>query len=293
MFPQGSAIYLMTNDATTYASLMERTMSIGYMPVGYAKEKGLMPVHIDNRDGIMMDPYTADANSVINITEFPASPLEDYKGLNFIYRNGHKSYPLSLVSYMWVRRDIVHLKDAGALLKAFIKVILGEEAQNLLPGFGFFKLAPELLAFSSKVLDMLYIDPDVEPFVFETDTALTGVGAGARVLSSMRSSITAYEMQQIYTAIERASETIDEELTSLMERLDVLEATKYPDTKARGTASAGLAFALFGAVMACVNLWLLFMCLLARRRVLDNFNSNETDEAAEKGADKKSTYAKK
>lgn len=243
-------------------------MSIGYLPVGEGRLKGFDPVRLENADGVMMNPLGAesDATTVVDVKEFPTSPMDDYKGLNFIYHAGRSSYPLTMVSYLLVRRNVLYLKDAGALLKAFLKLVLSQESQDMLPGFGFFKLTPELLAFSKEAINMLEIDPAVPPFTFE-ETAIAGTGAGPRVLSSLRQSITAYEMNMLYVSISRVSAEIDLELKYIREGIRALETEKHPDGFARTVGRAGLAIGLFGAFLSILNLWMVMRCLLARTRI--------------------------
>lgn len=149
----------------------------GYVAVGLAQGKGMPPVIVDNYDGQMMSPYGADPTKAVLFSRFPATPLDDYKGIGFAYQPGPDVYPLTLVSFMWVRRDVRSLQDSSALLKAFITVLLSDEARALMPTFGFPELPSDLLAWSRTAIDMLYVDPESQPFTFEASMQLTNQNA--------------------------------------------------------------------------------------------------------------------
>lgn len=84
-------------------------------------------------------------------------------------------------------------------------------------------------------------------------------------------------MQEVQTSITQTSAQISQSVAILQGKLSILQATAYPDKLARTAASAGLAIGLFGVAVAGANMWLLFMCLLARRRVHSGSFDSEED----------------
>lgn len=182
------------------------------------------------------------------------------------------------MSYIWLHRDATKFGDSASLLRAFIDLVLSDEGQGLLADFGLFKLPPDLLEFSRRAKELLILDPIAVPFSFESDTALTGVGAGPRIMSKMRSSINEYELGRAKTTIEKTSMVFNGELEAIRARMKVLEAQKYPDKMARATSAAGLAFGLLAVGLGVLNMMMAYCCILAQRHLRRKRHSSDSDD---------------
>lgn len=105
-FARGASSYALSSDAAVSRMMQDNPMVLGYLGLGEAKEQHLMPVLIEDASGVWRNPLEADPYDAIkDASEFPSSPLFDYKGTysgrfspSPSHRFGSLSLPHCLVS---------------------------------------------------------------------------------------------------------------------------------------------------------------------------------------------------
>ena len=99
------------------ASLVKRVPgAIGYVDYANAKDEGLIYTLIENRDGQYPDPSLASFEAAADNANWDKAP--GFR-MTLTDQPGAKSWPLTAVSYVLVRRDQINIDRATSTLKFF------------------------------------------------------------------------------------------------------------------------------------------------------------------------------
>jgi len=149
------------------------------------------------------------ANGVI-----PATSDSDWSHVNlFDQASGEYVWPIVLVSYMYISKDISSMTaDEAGLLKAFVDFVVGD-GQAMLPDFSFNGI-PSAMNRWAQVWNSLTKPSTVTSFTYEGNDVEAWVGQASNVISSKRNS---YPMWKL--------DSLDNAVTALESRLQALETS--------------------------------------------------------------------
>lgn len=188
--------------------------SIGYIDAGHGHDYGFNEVALTNLDGqtrtskesmAMMPSGVATAGDQQNV--FPASPTADWSAVNLFDMPGANTWPIVLVSYLYVEKDQTSTNPrTAAALKAFMHIILNN-VDSMAQEFGF---TPPATALNNLALDaatQVTYPAGMQSFDFETDTTpLTGMGVN--VISGKRLAYDDYERSVLQQDVARLNSGI-------------------------------------------------------------------------------------
>ena len=166
--------------------------SIGYLDSGHGIAEGLSEVQLEvtQTDGTTKKFQASSKADVAKAAVGITPPAGNAAGAwtTFSLQNKNGAWPITMVSYFYVRRDLTGLGSSGSLLKAFIEhIVLGSEGQaDAEARYGFVALPTTMLAASKATAAMIKLSHDAAPFTLESDTLRNGLGMGDYVISKKR-----------------------------------------------------------------------------------------------------------
>jgi hypothetical protein len=143
----------------------------------------------------------AAAAVALENNELPANAELSWQAVNLYNKAGAATWPITMVTYMYVRKDLTSLGESGTLLKAFVEYVLSTEGQKLLLDFQFVKLPQTVLDMNRIAQDSLITAASASEWTFESAT-MKFTGMGDHVISSKRSTYADYERAVIMGQVE-------------------------------------------------------------------------------------------
>ena len=259
--------------------LAANPFSISYIDAGHGLSSGLGEIALENFDGNFVKPSTEDAiassalgsTGQTGATRDASAYTNTWEDVSLMDLPGADTWPICTFSYMYIRKDMStwsgdDIKSA-ALVKAFAQFVLSEEAQGMLPEFGFVGLPAEILAKARTAVNAIVLPSGADEWKFEKDTndlldMLTGmtdetqpiVGQNPFVFSSKRSAYADYERTKLVAKVatlEAMSETLQAKIDALEdEHVSLRPSAWYDDPKKQieGAAAAGALGFIFGFI---------------------------------------------
>ncbi len=139
--------------------------------------------------------------------------FENALTLLFPVQPGPNTWPIALVSYIYIRKNLGHMENPACrqLLKAFAKTLFDPEYIGLCDRYGLIPVPDELRDLSLSGLDMIEMDDEnnAHEFTFETVDTLPGTGQGDYVISARRENFALYESDRLADDVEEMKETIN------------------------------------------------------------------------------------
>ncbi|MEW5315514.1 MAG: hypothetical protein WDW38_006936 [Sanguina aurantia] len=123
-----SAVVVSSPDAME-AHLSTHRYSIGYLAAAKGLEAGLREVSLPNADNLFLTSAASDEIGNSTMAGLPTDLSVDWSNVTFSYQAGAGTWPLTLMSYFYLRQDSTFLGAAGGLLQAFVTFVLSDEAQ--------------------------------------------------------------------------------------------------------------------------------------------------------------------
>jgi hypothetical protein len=184
---------------------------------------------------------------------------------------GDSTWPICTFSYMYIENDMSgwtgdDIKSA-ALVKAFAQFVLSEEAQDMLPEFGFVGLPNDILLKARTAVNAIVLPAGADAWTFEKDTndlldMQTGVtdatqsiiGQGPFIFSSKRSAYADYERTKLVAkvaALQAQVTTLQAEHVTLHPRAWYDDPTKQIEGAA-AVGALGFIFGFIGLVLGAV-----------------------------------------
>lgn len=252
--------------------------TIGYLDSGHGWETDLDEIELKNKDGVFLSSKTSfEKDGMSNAADVAITAQgiidfdEDFSKVNLINLSGEDTWPIMVMSYIYVRKNISRvLSDHGSryLLKIFLEALYHEDYIGECAKFHF---SPVPTSVKNKALNAIgnvdWLSGEaalVEPYHFEVDIE-KGAGMKTHVLSKRRRAYGEYERGAIEDELEDLTarsnflfdyfeklETADlENLIKLAQDEKLLERTEKISNR-RITASlvlASISFAFWCAVI--------------------------------------------
>lgn len=188
----------------------DRPGAIGYLDAGHGLAQGLKEIELLNKDGNFVSFSTATEKGGLgtaaeNAQGLPAKAGDDFGKINLINQAGEYTWPVTAMSYIYVRRDWTKLgltEEQQGLLYAFLTTVTNPDYEYIVPCenlFGFYAAYKndKLAAFQQEALDGIIVDGDAKNlFTFETSTDDYD-GHGQYTISAKRRSYAEYERSQL------------------------------------------------------------------------------------------------
>ncbi len=174
--------------------------------------------------------------------------MHHHAHINYHEQPGANTWPISLVSYMYIRKDLSFINNPArrTLLKAFATAMFDPDYIGLCDRYGHIPVPTELRELSLKGIEMLEVDaPASDEWIFEKDT-MAGWGQGDHVISSRRKNFGLYEADRLADDV---APLIEEVRQLKLELASVKQQSS-------GASVVGLVSALGGVVVGTVMLGL-------------------------------------
>jgi len=249
--------------------------SIGYIDSGHGIAEGLNEISLINKAEKWLKPSAenviSDAASIAAGTNRSAAEYtKSWSNVTLMNQPGENSWPICTFSYMYIKKDLTgttspeEIKSA-ALIKAFAQYVLSEEAQAMLPEFGFVPLPAGILAQARLAVNLIDPPNNAPDWKFEKDTnkllnMTTGLtkttfnGQGEFVFSGKRMAYADYERTALAGTVEALSAKV---ATLETEQAKIAPGAWYDDPKKQIEAAAavgalGFIFGFVGLVLGAV-----------------------------------------
>eukprot|EP00571_Detonula_confervacea_P013211 CAMPEP_0172298406 /NCGR_PEP_ID=MMETSP1058-20130122/1078_1 /TAXON_ID=83371 /ORGANISM="Detonula confervacea, Strain CCMP 353" /LENGTH=485 /DNA_ID=CAMNT_0013007681 /DNA_START=13 /DNA_END=1470 /DNA_ORIENTATION=+ len=215
------------------ACIRQNEGSIGYIDAAHGIEEGLTEIRLENGDGKFLTSADAgDAGvqaAAVDLSKVPDKADGDFSEVEFYNMPGPNTWPISLLSYVYIRKDLSHIKNPArrTLLKAFATALFDPDYISLCERYGHIPVPTELRKISLDGLEMVESEaPASDDWIFEEST-MAGWGNGDRVISKKRGSFVLYE-----------ADRIADDIVPLAEDLRQLKL-EMASLKAQGVLSSG------------------------------------------------------
>jgi ABC-type phosphate transport system substrate-binding protein len=251
--------------------LEENPYSISYIDNGHGLSSGLGEIALKNADGNFVKPSTEDAvagaalgsTGTLGATRDASLYTSTWADVTLMDQAGESTWPICTFSYMYIKKDMSGWTgdDAktAALVKAFAQFVLSEEAQLMLPEFGFVGLPSSILLKARTAVNAIALPDDNAAWKFETDTnkddaAQSIVGQYPLVFSSKRRAYADYERSELVekvAALQAQVTTLQAEHVTLHPRAWYDDPTKQIEGAA-AVGALGFIFGFIGLVLGAV-----------------------------------------
>lgn len=216
--------------------LLESEGGIGYIDTGHGLDAGLAEVRLQSTYDPTVFFNSRDSTPIsnaINASLVPSDPTADFSSVSFLNQGDTKTWPLILMTYIYVRTDLPSLlmqPYEQTLLVAFLKTFFIPDYVNIctkLYGFTVMNDIPSMKEYGETAIALVEQSINstaTPPWTFESKTVPI-TGAGPYVFSTKRKEIIDVTVQDLTTAVTNieteliARVTSDEETTMKMNAL--------------------------------------------------------------------------
>ena len=245
--------------------------SISYIDIGHGLASGLGEIALKNADEFFVKPSTEGAvagaalgsTGATGATREASAYINTWEDVSLMNQAGADTWPICTFSYLYIKKDMRlwsgEEAKTAALVKAFAEFVLSEEAQDMLPEFGFVGLPAEILAKARTAVSGIQVPANTE-WTFEKDTnyklnMVTGVtdetaeitGQDPLVFSSKRSAYADYERTKLVAAVA----ALEAQVATLQAEHVTLHPSAWyddPTTQIEGAAAVGALGFIFGFI---------------------------------------------
>jgi len=168
------------------AYITNNEYSIGYLSAGHSFPTELSEVAIINKAGFPVVPSSDGILAASRSIVWPEDPFQSFEDVSPINVDGDDTYPIVLVTYVYVRKDLTGLGTAAQLVKTFLTYCINE-GQGLLKKYAFVKVSETARALGMKAIENLEMPAGSMPFHLEIDAEAI-VGADPFTVSMKRGS---------------------------------------------------------------------------------------------------------
>ena len=247
--------------------------SISYIDIGHGLASGLGEIALKNADGNFVKPSAEGAvagaalgsTGATGATREASAYVNTWEDVSLMNQAGPVTWPICTFSYLYIKKDMSGWSGeeakTAALVKAFAQFVLSEEAQDMLPEFGFVGLPADILTKARTAVSGIQVPAGTE-WTFEKDTndkldMLTGatdetaagviVGQHPLVFSSKRSAYADYERTKLVAAVAALEAQV---ATLQAEHVSLHPSAWYddPTTQIEGAAAVGALGFIFGFI---------------------------------------------
>jgi ABC-type phosphate transport system substrate-binding protein len=208
--------------------------TIGYLDSGHGWESDLNEIELQNKDGVFLSSKTSfdkdgmsNAADVAIIAQGITDFKEDFSAVNLINLAGEDTWPIMVMSYIYVRKNMANLfndQRSEYLLKIFLQALYHEDYIGECATFHF---SPVPTSVKNKALvaigEVAWADETSETknYKFEVDIE-KGAGMESHVLSKRRRAYGEYERGAIEDKLEDLTARSDF-LFDYFERLEMAD----------------------------------------------------------------------
>jgi len=246
--------------------------SISYIDIGHGLASGLGEIALKNADGNFVKPSAEGAvagaalgsTGATGATREASAYINTWEDVSLMNQAGPVTWPICTFSYLYIKKDMSlwsgEEAKTAALVKAFAQFVLSEEAQDMLPEFGFVGLPADILTKARTAVSGIQVTNT--EWTFEKDTndklnMLTGmtdetaagviVGQDPLVFSSKRSAYADYERTKLVAAVA----ALEAQVATLQAQHVSLHPSAWyddPTTQIEGAAAVGALGFIFGFI---------------------------------------------
>jgi len=242
--------------------------AIGYMESGHGWDLGLSEVSLRNKENVYITSKEASdlhgITEAANLATTPPHAGDDWSDVHFIDQRGKNTFPIVLMSYIYVRRELEeYILDHNnrALLQMFLKALYMDEYFGECSKLGFNKVPTNIEAMAMAVIDPKTneeIDTGIKwawPVIngvsesewkFES-TIDPVVGAGEKVISSKRKSYQGVALEDVF-AVEKLT---DEEIENIVAILEMEFERLASNSHQQGQINSALVLAALSFTLWC------------------------------------------
>jgi hypothetical protein len=176
----------------------EKNGTIGYIDSGHGLHAGLYEVRLRREDSVEFfhSQQGSPITNAITSSLLPNNATDDFSTVSFLNIGNSTTWPLILMTYIYVRTDLSAFMDnpyEQSLLIAFLRTFFRDdyvEQCNKKFGFTTMNSIPSMKIFGETAIDLVErsLLPNATQWIFES-TTLPIIGASPYVLSSKRKEI--------------------------------------------------------------------------------------------------------
>eukprot|EP00466_Bigelowiella_natans_P011201 jgi/Bigna1/132573/aug1.18_g7281 len=202
--------------------------SIGYIDSGFGHRLGLQEIKLKNRAGKFLDSKEADLGAAATAAlaqtpaqgGLPANATQSFAQVSLLDKDGNTTWPITLMSYMYVEQNLTSKEQNGQLLKSFIEFVLSPTGQGIAEEFSFVRVPASIISYNNVTLNSLALASGTTPYFIEGSSTQVGTGAQEFVISQKRQSFADYDRNLIYSQLDALSARIStQEASSHIETL--------------------------------------------------------------------------
>ena len=191
--------------------LVANSGAIGYIDTGHGLDAGLSEVRLQSTYDPKIFFHSQESSNIseaITSDILPDLATYDFSNVTFLNRGSTTTWPLILVTYIYVRTDLPSLLASPfeqTLLVAFLRTFFNSDYVNIcskLYGFTVMNDIPSMKEYGENAIDLveMSINASATKWTFESSTMLYD-GAGPYVFSSKRKEIIDVTVQDLSTAV--------------------------------------------------------------------------------------------
>jgi hypothetical protein len=202
--------------------LQDNSGAIGYIDSGHGISAGLEEVRLQNAvSGEFFHSQQATIVEAITTEKLPSSPTDDFSQVSFLNGGNGTTWPLILMTYLYVRTDLPSFMDSAdeqSLLIAFLRTFFLDDyikPCSDLFGFTVMNSLPEIKTYAEAAIDLVAgsVSVNATTWLFESKTNVIN-GAGPFVFSSKRKEIIDVNVNDLTTAVTDLEEQVDSLMTT-------------------------------------------------------------------------------
>jgi ABC-type phosphate transport system substrate-binding protein len=181
--------------------------SIGYIDAGHGHNLGLGEVSLRNQNGNYLTSKEADIGAAAAVAldnnDLPMDSSASWADVNLYDKPGATTWPITMISYFYIRRDLTAYGASGTLLKAFVEYVLSPAGQAEATQFYFFPLPAQMLTYNAATMTGVVTAGGAPVWKFEegSDSPDVYEGSGTFILSGKRGTYADYHRSKLEDTI--------------------------------------------------------------------------------------------
>jgi len=212
------------------ALIADTPYAIGYLDAGHGHQRGFSEVKLQNEANTWLTSAEAIAaveNGINGIaaagkaavdaspTQIPTDATADWSGVNLYGKDGPNTWPIVLVSYIYLNKDWTMLSPGKAgILKAFVDFVTGAQGQAMLADYSFNSIPDAMNQWPNTWGSVIQKPSLVTDFGFETSTNAWN-GQQLDMISSKRNSYSMWKLSEMDVAVKSMVNRLDSVETSM------------------------------------------------------------------------------
>lgn len=256
--------------------LVDRPGAIGYMESGHGWAENFKEVELKNKFGTFLTSRQAAQRGTIGNAagSIPSSADMDFGDVSLINKPGEYTWPITLMSYIFVRKDLPATMDnpqERTLLKKFLQSLYDDAVIGQCKQFGFVPAPKNVRDIALAGIDMLQMagpNDSAAPveWTYETET-LPGEGAGPFVISDKRRSYAEVQISDLQSMTTGHAQILD--LWDLTADGQATDANSFATTKSTSSLQATSKQIQAALIMSSISiaLWVALLAFVIGKRL--------------------------